>query len=151
MNTENHKFIEIIDSFPLASIDLIIRNPNKDVLLGNRTNRPAQGFWFVPGGRIHKNETIRDAIKRISQTGIGLDLSDHDPGLLGASEHIYEDNYLDIPDITTHYVVLVFVIDLESEIMVSCDDQHSKIKCWVVEELLGDEMVHPNTRDYLKS
>ena len=151
MNTEDKKFIDIIDSTPLALIDLIVQNPKKEILLGKRVNQPAQGYWFVPGGRIQKNETIRDAIKRISQTEIGVDLSDHDPGLLGASEHIYGDNFLDEPGISTHYVVLVFVIELENEIMVSSDDQHSEMKWWTVEKLLGDETIHPNTREYFKS
>ncbi len=47
-------FLKVIDAAPLVTIDLIIRNPKSDVLLGKRLNRPAQGFWFVPGGRIRK-------------------------------------------------------------------------------------------------
>jgi len=143
--------LAIIDATPLVSIDLIIENRNKEILLGKRVNRPAQDCWFVPGGRILKNETIKDAIKRISTREIGVDLADHNPALLGASEHMYADNFLNEPGINTHYVVLVFVIELESEIMATADDQHSEMKWWNKEDLLADESVHINTRDYFKS
>jgi colanic acid biosynthesis protein WcaH len=150
MNTDNDSFIDIIAFTLLVSIDLIVQNPKQEILLGKRVNKPAQGFWFVPGGRIYKNETIRNAIKRISQTEIGVDLSDHDPGLPGATEHMYNDNFLNQPDVSTHYVVLVFVIELENEIMYSPDDQHSGMKWWTVEELLSDNTVHPNIWEYFK-
>ena len=150
MNADTKKILDIIDSAPLVSVDLIIENPNKEILLGKRVNRPAQGYWFVPSGRIHKNETIKDAIKRISITEIGVDLSDHDPGLLGASEHMYDDNFLNEPDINTHYVVLAFVIEPPTEITVTPDDQHSEMKLWTVEKLISDNTVHPNTKNYFK-
>ena len=63
---DTQKVLNIIDATPLVSVDLIIENRLKQILLGKRVNRPAQGYWFVPGGRILKNETIKDAIKRIS-------------------------------------------------------------------------------------
>jgi len=150
MNADTKKILDIIESTPLVAVDLIIENPNKEILLGKRVNRPAQGYWFVPGGRILKNETIKDAIKRISITEIGVDLSDHDPGLLGASEHMYDDNFLNVPGINTHYVVLAFVIELETEITATHDDQHSEMKWWTIENLLGDNNVHPNTKNYFK-
>ena len=47
-------FQTIIGATPLVSIDLIVKNAKGEVLLGYRTNRPAQGYWFVPGGRVQK-------------------------------------------------------------------------------------------------
>ncbi len=44
-------FKTIIDTTPLVSIDLLLRNAQGQILVGKRVNRPAQGFWFVPGGR----------------------------------------------------------------------------------------------------
>ena len=46
---------------PLVSIDVIIRDPNQNVLVALRTNEPAKAFYFVPGGRIRKDETIQAA------------------------------------------------------------------------------------------
>jgi colanic acid biosynthesis protein WcaH len=47
-------FATVVRSTPLISIDLIVENESGEFLLGKRTNRPAQGYWFVPGGRVQK-------------------------------------------------------------------------------------------------
>ena len=64
--------IEVVRSAPLVSIDLIARRPDGAVLLGYRRNRPAQGFWFVPGGRILKGERMAEALVRIVRRELGL-------------------------------------------------------------------------------
>lgn len=51
-------FRMVVASAPLVSIDLVVENSAGELLLGERLNRPAQGFWFVPGGRVQKNETL---------------------------------------------------------------------------------------------
>jgi colanic acid biosynthesis protein WcaH len=147
---EENKILEIIDSTPLVSIDLIIRNPSHKVLLGKRINRPAKGYWFVPGGRILKNETINQALQRISEKEVGLNLLTKAPRLLGAYDHIYDDNFLNINGINTHYVVLAFTITLQKEIEVKPDDQHSDLKWWEIDKLLGKSTVHQNTKVYFK-
>ena len=71
MKITDKYLLEIIKATPLVSIDLVIRNPTGKVLLGKRINRPAKGYWFVPGGRIIKNETIGHALKRIFKAEVG--------------------------------------------------------------------------------
>ena len=44
----------------------LIYNGNKEVLPGWRNNLPARNYWFVPGGRIYKDESIRNALLTIS-------------------------------------------------------------------------------------
>ena len=58
-------FTSIIETEPLVSIDLIIKEES-GYFSGMRNNQPAKGKWFVTGGRIIKNETIGHAITRIS-------------------------------------------------------------------------------------
>lgn len=58
-------FKSVIQHTPLISIDLIVRNEQGEVLLGKRVNAPAKGYWFVPGGRVRKNETLDDAFVRL--------------------------------------------------------------------------------------
>lgn len=147
---EDNKILEIIEATPLVSVDLIIRNPFQKVLLGKRINRPAKGYWFVPGGRILKNETINQALKRISEVEVGLNLLTKAPRLLGAYDHIYDDNFLNINGINTHYVVLAFIITLQKEIEVKPDDQHSDLKWWGIDNLLEEQTVHQNTKVYFK-
>ena len=150
MKIDKKHVLEIIETTPLVSIDLVIRNPSNKVLLGKRNNRPAMGYWFVPGGRIIKNETINQALKRISEVELGQDLSTKAPSLLGAYDHIYEDNFLNVKGINTHYVVLAFVIALQQEIEVKSDEQHTELKWWEIDKLLQDQTVHQNTKVYFR-
>ena len=61
-------FISIVKNTPLVSIDLVIENKEGEILLGWRNNQPAKGYWFVPGGRIRKDENFRKAFNRILKT-----------------------------------------------------------------------------------
>ena len=150
MKMKGKHFLEIIEATPLVSIDLIIRNPSEKVLLGKRINRPAKGYWFVPGGRIIKNETIVHALKRISLTEMEQDLSTEAHSLLGVYDHIYEDNFLNVDGINTHYVVLAFSILLQQEIDVNPDEQHADLQWWEIDKLLKDPTVHHNTKAYFR-
>jgi len=68
-------FSSIVSNAPLISIDLVIRNSKDELLLGKRINRPAKGKWFVPGGRILKDETIQEAFSRLTSEELGLTIS----------------------------------------------------------------------------
>ncbi|HVL76288.1 MAG TPA: NUDIX domain-containing protein, partial [Noviherbaspirillum sp.] len=59
-------FGRIVAATPLVSIDLVLTNERGQVLLGYRSNRPAQHCWFVPGGRIRKDESLEEAWGRIA-------------------------------------------------------------------------------------
>ena len=53
-------FATVVRSTPLVSLDFIVENSRGEFLLGKRTNRPAQGYWFVPGlSLIHISEPTR--------------------------------------------------------------------------------------------
>src|SRR4051812_8086317 len=136
-------FLHIVDVTPLVSIDLILRNERSEVLLGQRTNRPAQGLWFVPGGRIRKNERVKEALQRISRHELGVTISA--ATLLGVFDHIYPDNFLGAPGVNTHYVVLGMAAELAGNLRFTADDQHSELKWWTEASLLTSDAVHENT------
>ncbi|NRB41791.1 MAG: GDP-mannose mannosyl hydrolase [Pseudomonadales bacterium] len=146
MNTE--KFLEIVDSTPLVSIDIILQNCAEEVLLGRRLNRPAKGYWFVPGGRIRKNETLKDAMLRISSVELGFEIALEDTELLGAYDHIYEDNFSAKEGVNTHYVALGHKASMHKGQSIDFDSQHSEIRWWSVSELMESELVHENTKKY---
>ena len=52
---DNVIFRDVLNSAPLISIDILVKNKGK-VLLGKRINNPAKGFFFSTGGRIFKND-----------------------------------------------------------------------------------------------
>jgi len=84
------EFALVVRNTPLVSIDVIIRNPDQCVLVGLRTNEPAKGKWFVPGGVIRKHERLADAFARIVKAEIGLEASIENAKFLGVYEHLYD-------------------------------------------------------------
>ena len=94
---------------------------------------------------------IIDAISRVALAEVGLDLAAGKPQLLGAYEHLYDDNFLGQEGIATHYVVLAFVVELENEIIVTPDKQHSTMKWWAMDKLLLGHDVHQYTKAYFES
>jgi len=149
MSLANEEFARVIDATPLVSIDLVLRNPQREVLLGRRSNRPAQGWWFVPGGRIRKNEPVQEAFKRIAQTELGLALAP--PRVLGVFDHIYEDNYFGMPGLSTHYVVVACEAEIGAGCAIRADAQHAELKWWPVARLLASAEVHDNTKLYFRA
>ena len=140
-------FKTIVASTPLVSIDLIIRNSCNQVLLGLRTNRPAQGFWFVPGGRIGKDETFEQAFLRLTQLELGYPISLNDASFLGPYQHLYSDNFSGT-DFSTHYVVLGYQLMLDLDLQTLPVEQHQNYQWWDEQELLNSDLVHRNTKAY---
>lgn len=142
----DQEFLRIIEATPLVSIDLILRNAAGEILLGWRNNRPARDAWFVPGGRIRKGETLAAAQARISAVETGQRLTDG--RLIGAFEHIYEDNAFEAPGIGTHYVTLGIALDWPAGVEPVADSQHQRLRWSALEDLLADPQVHPNTKRF---
>ena len=145
-----NRFIEIVRDTPLVSIDLIVRPKDDSVLLGHRRNEPARGFWFVPGGRVHKNERLEAAFERITDGEIGLRHSLGQAEFVGVYEHHYSTNFALEPGIGTHYVVLAYEIRVGPRPQVRPDGQHARLRFADVDELLADASVHPYTKAYFK-
>jgi colanic acid biosynthesis protein WcaH len=82
------EFAQVVRNTPLVAIDLIIRDPDRCVLVGLRTNEPAKGKWFVPGGVIMKYERLADVFARIVKAEIGFEASIG----IGVYEHLYDTN-----------------------------------------------------------
>jgi len=143
------QFLQAIDATPLVAIDLIVPDESGKYLLGHRVNKPAQGFWFVPGGRIRKNERLDDAFRRIARDELGhVDIERADADLVGVYEHMYEDNVSGRPGISTHYVVLGYRLNRPVKLENLPDSQHAAYRWATGVEILADPAVHLNTRAY---
>lgn len=144
-------FLQVIDATPLVAIDLIVGDDAGGYLLGQRTNRPAQHFWFVPGGRIRKNERLDDAFQRIVEMELGIaGVTRESATLLGVYEHLYEDNFSGTPDISTHYVVLGYRLPHPANLLSLPDEQHDAYRWMHSGDILADATVHPNTQAYFR-
>ncbi|MCK6426696.1 MAG: GDP-mannose mannosyl hydrolase [Burkholderiaceae bacterium] len=143
--------LTVVQHAPLVSVDLICRDPDGRVLLGWRRNRPAQGSWFVPGGRILKGERVAAALRRIAAAELGLAAQALPPAeFLRAWEHLYDDNFAGVPGIGTHYVVLAYQLNLDAAQARDLlpDTQHGELRWFEVEALRRDPQVHLNSRAY---
>jgi colanic acid biosynthesis protein WcaH len=120
-------FLGVVKNTPLVSIDLVIADRTGAILMGWRQNEPAKDTWFVPGGRIQKDERISDAFVRILSTETGLQASFSEAQFGGVFEHFYSANCFGDPDFGTHYCVLAYIIQFEERPVIQIDDQHSKI------------------------
>lgn len=140
-------FKAIVESTPLVSIDLLVINSKKQILLGLRKNRPAKGLWFVPGGRIYKNETFEQAFGRLTLAELGESIELSEAKSIGHYQHFYQDGFSG-PDSSTHYVTLGYQIERDITLESLPKDQHDKYQFWELNKLLASESVHSNTKAY---
>lgn len=140
-------FKTIVRNAPLISIDLIVRNHVGQVLLGKRLNRPAKGFWFVPGGRIFKGEKLASAFNRLTLDELGVSCELDKAIFLGPYEHFYSDNFSST-EFSTHYVVLAYEISIDIKLNSLPTKQHGDYRWFEVGELLGMKQVHQHIKLY---
>lgn len=144
-------FMDVVRDTPLISIDLIVKNAANEVLLGLRRNEPAADYWFVPGGRVLKNETLDAAFSRISQAELGISLPRHEASFYGVWEHFYDSNAGRVAGFGTHYVVLAYQLTLnEDALCLPLAEQHQRYRWILPEMILRQADIHYHTRSYFK-
>lgn len=119
-------------------------------MLGLRANRPAQGYWFVPGGRILKDERLGDALVRVVRRELGTAVPLDGWRGAGVYEHHYDDNFAGVAGVSTHYVVLPHRLALKADVEIAGDNQHDSLRWFPIGELLSRDDVHPYTKAYFE-
>lgn len=138
-----HEWKVIIQNTPLVSVDLVVQY-DEQVLLGKRTNEPAKGEWFVPGGRVLKHEQLEDAVHRIAKEELGIAVTID--RRLGVYEHFYD--VADIEDVGgKHYIPIAYLVTAKEKRSCS-DNQHEDIQ-WF-NSPFNELDLHPYVRTYLK-
>jgi colanic acid biosynthesis protein WcaH len=124
------EFIQVVKNAPLVSIDIILKDHEGRVLLGFRKKEPAKDRWFVPGGRVRKNESLDDAFRRITKSELGLGYERSDARFVGVFENIFPSNFSNVGNFGTHYIVLAYEIrpKIIPELHKLPTDQHSKFQ-----------------------
>jgi len=69
----NKEYKRILELMPICCVDLIIYQDNK-ILLIKRKDEPCKGEWWIPGGRILKNESVEGAVVRKAKEETGIDI-----------------------------------------------------------------------------
>lgn len=145
-------FLAVVDAAPLVAMDLVVVRGGTEILLGLRNNRPAQGYWFVPGGRIRKNETMQAALTRVAQEELNLAIAalPVPPAHMGAFEHFYSDCFAGDLGVSTHYVVMGNLVQLPAGTeLAAADAQHSDLRWWPLVKARSSALVHRFTKDYV--
>ena len=141
-------FKTIVASTPLLSIDLLVRNSENRILLGKRVNRPAKSSWFVPGGRVLKDESIEQAFTRLLKLELGM--AKISGCFKGVYQHFYDDNFSE-DSFTTHYIVLAYEVIFDGDISKLPVAQHNDYRWYSEAELLESDDVHIHTKWYLQA
>lgn len=119
----DEEWATVVGNVPIVSVDLVVRHDG-GVVLGKRQNQPGKGEWFVPGGRVHKNETLRDAVHRIAAEELGAEVSI--TRRLGVYEHFWDRADTDT-DSGKHYVPVGFVVSVDGDVG-AADAQHDSVR-----------------------
>jgi colanic acid biosynthesis protein WcaH len=144
------EFESVIRLTPLVAIDLIVRSPEGRILVGRRMFEPAKNVFFVPGGRITKNETRAAAFRRLSREELGLELEIGEARFRGVHEHMYPTNRFGRDGFGTHYVTLAYEMQLRLSMAALPKEQHGEYRWMTPEELLNSAEVHENTKAYFR-
>jgi len=110
-----------LDVLPQVCVELLLGDDD-GVLVARRTNEPAKGTYFWPGGRLYKGERLADAARRVGreELGIAVELGDR----FGVYSHFWDRSSVAGTD-SRHTVNVVFHArrrDPGADIVL--DDQH---------------------------
>ena len=139
-------FRRAVEMLPLVSIDLLPHDGQGRYLTGLRSNPPAQGAWFVPGGRIRKNEPLALALDRIAREELGLHAMAAAWTPCGVHEHFYSTNFAGEINRSTHYIVLAYEAERALDPASLPHAQHRGYRWLSPAAIVADPDVHPYTR-----
>jgi len=130
----------VVRNVPIVSVDLVVDCPD-GIMLGKRTNEPAKGQWFIPGGRIQKGESRVQAVHRVAEQelGVGVNIVES----LGAFEHVYDTSDLNEVD-TKHYLANGYVVEIVSGEPLP-NEQHDDLRVFKS----APESLHEHIHEYL--
>ena len=142
-------FKSLVKSAPLFSIDLVVLNEHRQILVGMRRKAPAKGYWFVPGGRVFKGESLAEAFARITNTELGHEFDYSFATHLGLYDHFYADSVFG-GNISTHYINAPYLIMLPDNTKLNAPtDQHQGYRWVAIDDLTNDETVHRFSKVFL--
>ncbi len=110
-------------SMPLVCVDVVITD-GKSFLLAKRTNEPEKNKWWIPGGRLLKNELLKEAAGRLLKQETGLKGKIDE--LLGFDEIFHSPGYF--PGTTAHNVAFIFKANVSRNGKLKLDKQNSDAK-----------------------
>ena len=120
----DEEYQHIVDTMPILCVDLVLSDRNCKYLLVKRNNDPLKGKWWVPGGRVFKDESLEEAAVRKAREELSLEITK--PKLWGYHEYLLGE---------IHAVSFVFTIVVGDFAKIILDNQSSE---WKLSEDLPD-------------
>src|SRR3989344_132853 len=141
MPVEEYK--KILENMPFCCVDIVICQNNK-VLLIKRKNDPEKNSWWVPGGRIYKNEKLEQAAIRKVKEETGLDIKTIKK--IGVYEYFSDKSFFSDLKTGTHNIVVVFLAEPIDNKNIKIDKTSSDFK-WIDKI---EEHLNPYVKQLLK-
>jgi colanic acid biosynthesis protein WcaH len=130
---------QILQHSPIPCVDVAIV-ANGAVLLVRRNDAPAQGEWWVPGGRVWKGERMRETALRKAREEVGLEC--HVGPIIHTAETIFPDGPRGIAVHSINSCFLLYPVGGLVPAQVHLDAHHSS--CTWVTTIPPD--LHPYVR-----
>ena len=141
INIPSSFYRKIVAVMPIPCVDAVIVSGGK-FLLGKRSNKPAQGKWWLPGGRVRKGETLVKAIHRKVREETGFNTM-RIVRMLGTDQTMFSKSAFGS---SAHTINTVFLVTVPSRMLKRHDFQHQKFS-WFVHI---NTSWHPYIRTMLK-
>ncbi len=110
--------------FPVVAVDLVVSSTSDGdsrflLVRRSRENLAWKGVWATPGGRVLRNEKIRDAARRVLL---------RETGLRAPSRDFIFKGYQEIITLREHGVTMVFSVTVDNEQELKWDKTSSSAK-----------------------
>ena len=131
------EFVYIYSRVPRLGIDLIVKQTNGIVFV-KRSIEPYKGMWHFPGGTVLFNETIDQAISRIIQNELNLQVFSKE--YLGIIEYLTEpdDRFLKKH---RHTVCPIFLVKGEGKLKKDADASEVKVFTNIPEDIIPEQKI----------
>lgn len=134
---------KIVRAMPIPCVDLIVSNQAGEILLVCRTNEPARGQWWFPGGRVYFGETRKEAVGRHLLEECGLHATS--PKELWTCDVILP---LAANDCASHAITTLYTMKVKEHDKVTLDSQGSEF-AWKKPSTWQRESLHPLMAEFL--
>ena len=114
------QYATIISVLPILCVDVLIINQFGEYLLVKRANEPKKDVWWPVGGRVHKGETLEQAVIRKVREETGLSVKTMKP--VGYFEAVADVNPFD-SRLPYHSVSVIFATVVNNQSHVKLDNQ----------------------------
>jgi colanic acid biosynthesis protein WcaH len=122
MRLSAEDYRKFLSTMPIVCVDCLVMNDRGEYLLVKRRNEPLKDEFWVPGGRLHKNERLADAVHRKMREEIGVEVEIVDQ--LGYFEEFFE-RTAEGAEGGAHSICFLFLVRAKSD-DIRLDEQSSE-------------------------